>query len=142
VSKDNRIFRITKQGYHRTTIQYKSRTAVSAMFARFSYADSRRPDILKVEAIDPADVQWEDVTSEFRDKPEPKCRWHKTYTGVRKPDLWSWNPDYVQRYSHGCTCAAVYLDKHPEYPRHDPLCSLVHMDPEQCSCRIITKLCE
>jgi len=145
MAKDPRIFRVTKQGYRRTTTQYKSRTAISAMFARNTYAcgNNKRPDILKVEAIDPADIEWADVTDEFRNKPDPKCSWHPAYTGIRKPHMWGWkDQEYVQKYGDHCNCTAVYLGKHPEYPRHDPLCSLKHTDPEQCTCKILKKILE
>jgi len=143
MAKDERIFRITKQGYRRTTIQYKSRTAVSAMFAGgYSYGKGNRPDILKVEAIDPVEVEWEDVTDEFKNKPEPRCAWHKTYTGVRKPTVWDWDHNAPYKGWHDCKCTGIYLDKHPDYPRHDSLCSTEYADPATCSCRVITKLCE
>lgn len=139
--KDNRIFRVTKQGYRRTTTQYKSRTAVSAMFASGSYGNSKRPDILKVEAIDPADIPWADVTDEFRNKPEPKCRYHPAYTGVRKPAFWSWeDKKYVRMYLDHCTCWQLYAEKHPEYPVHDPLCTPKHTDPATCACQVLRKL--
>lgn len=143
MAKDERIFRVTKQGYRRTTTQYKSRTAISAMFASTGYGSGgRRPDILKVEAIDPADIEWADVTDEFRNKPAPKCGWHTTYTGVRKPTIWGWNPEDVRKYWTACTCAALYLEKHPEYETHDVLCSMVNTDPAACPCQILKKVLE
>lgn len=143
--KDNRIFRVTKERYGgRTTVQYKNRTAVSAMFARGSYGNSKRPDILKVEAIDPVEIPWTDVTDEFRNKPEPEgCPYHRTYTGVRRPAFWTWDAkDYVARYLSGCTCWKLYAEKHPEYPVHDPLCGPKHTDPATCPCQVLVKLTE
>lgn len=143
MAKDERIFRVVKQDYGgRTTIQYKSRTAISAMFAGRSYGNSRRPDILKIEAIDPADVEWADVTEEFRNKPEPRCYYHKTYTGVRKPAIASWKPEAVERFWSHCTCWKVYAEQHPEYPTHDPLCSLDWTDPAACACQVLKKITE
>lgn len=141
--KDERIFRVTKQGYRRQNVKYASRTQVSAMFARGSYADGKRPDILKVEAINPADIPWADVTGEFRDRPAPRCSWHPAYTGVRRPALWDWkDQEYVQKYMSGCNCWQAYAGKHPDSPSHDPLCSCRHTDPEQCACKILRKLTE
>lgn len=139
--RDERIFRVTRQGYRKPSIKYASRTQVSAMFARYM-GDGSRPDILKVEAVDPADIEWADVTDEFRNKPEPKgCRYHPAYTGVRKPYIWS-GGEWFQSYYRDCKCTGIYLTRHPEYPAHDPLCGHRNLDPATCSCQILRKLTE
>lgn len=133
---DTRIFRVVKRGYSgKEKFTYKTRTAVAAMFAHGGFSDSRRPDILRVEAIDPADIPWTDVTDEFRNKPEkPKCYYHPTYGAVLKPR--ARGPWYNNR----CTCWSLYTDAHPDYPRHNPLCAQKGQDPEPCGCRILNRL--
>lgn len=140
MAKDERIFRITKEGYRKPRIKYASRTQVSAMFAHYGYGNSKRPDILKIEAIDPADVEWADVTEEFRNKPEPRCYYHRTYTGVRKPTIWEYKQELMRSWYSSCTCWQLYAEKHPEYPTHDPLCTPKHLDPATCSCQVLKKL--
>jgi hypothetical protein len=148
MAKDERIFRVVKAGYRgKEKIKYATRTAVSGMFSTGLYGSSSRhspgrPDILRVEAINPADIEWDDVTDEFRNKPEPRCKIHTAYTGVRKPYAVQWRPEDAARYLRGCKCWGIYQETHPDYPTHDPLCSLMHTDPAACSCQMLKKLLE
>lgn len=140
MSRDTRIFRVVRQGYKgREKVKYASRVQVSAMFGAGLHGDGKRPDILRVEAIDPEDVEWADVTAEFRDRPQPRCAYHRGYTGARKPSVWSYAPAAQKWYSH-CKCGEIYAGKHPGYATHDPLCSLRYADPASCSCQILKKL--
>ena len=137
MGKDERIFRVTKQGYRKTSVRYASRTQVSAMFGRYMGAGGDRPDILKVEAIHPGYVLWDDVTDEFRNRPVPRCPYHTQYTGVRKPYIWSW--EQGARYLRRCTCGEVYAEKHPDYPVHLADCDQKHADPAKCPCQMTKK---
>lgn len=141
MAKDERIFRVTKQGYRKEIVQYKSRNAISGMFATTLYGTpAGRPDILKVEAIDPAEIPWTDVTDEFRKKRRPRCAYHTAYTGVRKPSTWKLPPGDLRRFWTRCTCTSLYLDKHPDYPRHSDLCDSQASDPADCPCQMTVKL--
>ena len=149
--KDTRIFRVTKKAYgNATKLSYCTRTAVSGMFSTSLYDHRQinggiRPDILTVEATNAeATDGWTDVTDEFRNKPQPNCVLHKTYTGVRKPDVWSWDGtgNWLYRSLARCKCPVIYAAKHPEYPVHDSLCNSTLTDPADCMCKMITRLLE
>lgn len=138
--KDDRIFRVTKHG----RIYYKSRHSVSAMFGTSLYGSRKgRPDIVKVEAANAeATSGWTDVTEEFRNPKDasPRCPFHKTYTGVRKPTIWGYTLELQKTYWRRCTCTSVYCENYPEYPSHLDGCELAYTDPKYCPCQVTKKL--
>jgi hypothetical protein len=131
MAKDTRIFRVTRSG----KIQYKSRVAVSAIFGT-TMKSYYKTFPAKVEATNAeATAGWTDVTDEFINPVTPKvqCRYHKGYTGVRKP---------TYRDSHGryCSCWAVYRDTHPDAPGHSDFCDRWNSDATLCECVSIKKI--
>ena len=136
--KDTRIFRVIKEGYRKERIKYATRTAVSGMFARSYHDDGRRPDILRVEAIDPADIEWTDVTDEFRNKPPVKCDYHRGYNGKIKPRRM--RDEDMLRFYKRCCCWELYSESHPEYPAHWGNCDRKQTDPASCPCQMAKKI--
>lgn len=130
---DTRVFRIT---YTYGKVKFGSRQTASNAVSSTLRSYIGRP--VKVEATDKdALTGWADVSDEFLCQPDRvRCKVHPNNTGLRKPSV----APHVAGYR--CACWEVYLDKHPEYPRHHALCNDTITDPQECVCRhsrIMTK---
>lgn len=137
MAKDTRIFKVVKYG--RTN--YRTRTAVSAIFASAVYGRSKSERGFGVSSLEYTNAEatagWTDCLEEFK-HPElaaVRCRYHPQYRGIQKPKRY--NPAH---YSQNCLCWGVYGHQHPDYPTHWDQCPLISTDPAGCDCQMSKKI--